>query len=120
MGKRVIAVLAIFGAAMAGVVEADPPEGSPCVYRIDPMPIAQTPKHLGVSAEVMHGADRANLWDWLADSGVSMVRLGHPDTTFRKSVPASERAYQTLRMRSEFDGFRTRLLADPEKNIPWD
>ena len=116
--KKPFAVLGILWVGVLAV-QADPPEGATVVYRIDPRPVAQTPKHLGVNVEVMHGAERANLWDWLADSGISMMRVGHPDVSFRKSVPAAETAYQAFRVRAEFETYRKRLLADPEKNIPW-
>ncbi len=115
MGFAVLAVLWV-GALE---IQADPPEAASCVYRIDPRPVAKTSKYLGVNVEVMQDAERANVWDWLADSGVGMVRVGHPDTNLRKTVPPAETAYSTLRTRDEFDVFRVRLLNDPERNTPW-
>lgn len=99
-------------------VYADPPEASPCVYRIDPRPVAQTPRYLGVNVEVMQDARRANVWDWLADSGAGMVRVGHPDVSFRKPTETPV-AYTALHTHEEFEAFRTRLRTDPAQNVPW-
>jgi hypothetical protein len=112
---------AVLEVLLIGAVEvlADPPEAAPCVYLIDPRPVAQTPKYLGVNVEVMQHAQRANVWDWLADSGVGMVRVGHPDTNLRKAISPAETAYFALRSRDEFEAFRARLLNDPERNTPW-
>jgi hypothetical protein len=121
------ATLAIVAAA---AVRADPPEAVPCVYRADPRPVAVTPLCLGLNVEVMQHADRANLWDWLADSGAGMARFPHPDTDLRKKDPAADNMFQAIRTKTEFEAFRTRLLADPgnaahkkryrfAEEIPW-
>jgi len=87
-------------------------------YLLDSKAVGQTPKYLGVCLEVADNADRCNLWDWLADSGAKMVRVVHPDKDMR-ILPASESTYKQIGTKSDFDAFRARLLADPEKNIPW-
>ena len=87
-------------------------------YLIDSKPMHQTPKYLGVCLEVAESADRSNLWDWLADSGVKMVRVVHPDKDMRV-IPASESTYKGIETQRDFDSFRKRLLADPKANIPW-
>ena len=87
-------------------------------YLLDSKAVSQTPKYLGVCLEVADNAERSNLWDWLADSGAKMVRVLHPDKDVR-IVPASEATYKPIATKSDFDAFRARLLADPEKNIPW-
>ena len=87
-------------------------------YLIDSKAVGQTPKYLGVCLEVADHADRSNLWDWLADSGSKMVRVIHPDKDMRIQ-PASESTYKQISGKSDFEAFRARLLADPDKNIPW-
>ena len=87
-------------------------------YLLDSKAVGQTPKYLGVCLEVADNAERCNLWDWLADSGAKMVRVVHPDKDMRIQ-PASESTYKQIATKSDFDAFRARLLADPEKNIPW-
>lgn len=87
-------------------------------YLLDSKAVGQTPKYLGVCLEVADNAERSNLWDWLADSGAQMVRVVHPDKDMRIQ-PASESTYKQIATKSDFDAFRARLLADPEKNIPW-
>jgi hypothetical protein len=105
--------------ALVTPVRADPPEGGQAMYRLDPRPVAQTPRYIGVNVEVMQEAARANLWDWLADSGAGMVRIGHPDTSFRRTLRADQTGYEALRTRAEFELFRSGLLADPAHTIPW-
>jgi hypothetical protein len=100
------------GAAMA---EETSVRGS---YLLDSKAVGQTPKYLGVCLEVADNAERSNLWDWLADSGAKMVRVVHPDKDMRIQ-PASESTYKQIANKSDFDAFRARLLADPDKNIPW-
>jgi hypothetical protein len=46
-------------------------------YVVDNVPIAKTPQFLGLNVEVMKFAERANIWDWLADSNAGMVRAPH-------------------------------------------
>jgi len=87
-------------------------------YLLGSKAVSQTPKYLGVCLEVADNAERSNLGDWLADSGAQMVRVLHPDKDVR-IVPASEATYKQIATKSDFDAFRARLLADPEKNIPW-
>lgn len=112
-------VLGLTFVAVVTALMADPPEGGRIVYRLDPRPVAQTPKYLGVNVEVMHEAERANVWDWLADSGVGMIRVGVPDVNYRRPLRPPETGYDALRGRADFEAFRSRLLADPEHNLPW-
>jgi hypothetical protein len=106
-------MLFIVLAALHLSVNADPPEAVPCVYRIDPRPVAKTPRFLGVNVEVMREAERSNLWDWLADSGAGMIRLPHPDTNLRNRDPAADALFLSIRTQPAFDAFRAGLLADP-------
>ena len=87
-------------------------------YLVDSQAAGKTPKFLGVCVEVTDYQDRNNLWDWLADSGAGMARLIHPDKDMRL-VPASESSYKGIATRGGVDAFRQRLLADPERPVPW-
>lgn len=122
LSRKIVVVHGLFIvliAAASNVFCQEPADVVPTTYVIDLRPVAKTPKHLGVNVEVMPYADRANLWDWLVDSGASMVRVGHPDTNLRNAIPAEQTGYHAVRSRSEFDDFRVRLLADPSRNLPW-
>ena len=87
-------------------------------YLVDPKPVAQTPKFLGVCLEVAEDADRSNLWDWLADSGAKMARVIHPDNDLRRPAGKLEN-FKSIQTKADFEAFRAKLLADPEKNLPW-
>ncbi len=87
-------------------------------FLLDPRPVGQTPKYLGVCLEVAEEADRGNLWDWLADSGAKMARILHPDRDLRRK-PATAADYKGIQSHADFEAFRARLLADPERNVPW-
>lgn len=87
-------------------------------FLVDPVPVAKTPKYLGVCLEVAEDADRSNLWDWLADSGAKMARVVHPDNDLRS--PAGKlQSFKQITDKAGFDAYRANLLADPEKNLPW-
>ena len=92
-----------------------------CMYNIliDNKVVGQTPKHLGVNVEVQDHHDRCNLWDWLADSGATLLREFHPEKNLRREA-AKEADYAAIDSRQTFDVWRLTMLADPEKNIPWD
>lgn len=87
-------------------------------FLLDPRPVGQTPKYLGVCLEVAEHADRSNLWDWLADSGAKMARVFHPDRDLRAPAAKGE-LHKDIATQQDFEAFRARLLADPEKNVPW-
>ena len=87
-------------------------------FLVDPTPIAKTPKYLGVCLEVAEDADRSNLWDWLADSGAKMARVVHPDNDLRSPAGKLE-SFKHITDRADFEAYRAKILADPEKNLPW-
>lgn len=121
--NSVIASVALMVAgmeAMAAVeaARADAPVEIKGSFLVDPQPAGKTPKYLGVCLEVAEEADRSNLWDWLADSGAKMARVIHPDRDLR-AVAAKGELYKDIATQQDFEAFRTRLLADPEKNVPW-
>ena len=106
---------AIVAFNLARADSADDIKGS---FLLDPRPAGKTPKYLGVCLEVAEHADQCNLWDWLADSGAKMARVIHPDRTLRRT-PATADDYKSIQDQKDFEAFRARLLADPEKNVPW-
>ena len=86
---------------------------------IQPIISGRTPKHFGVNVEIQEYADSTNLWDWLADSGVSVVREFHPEKNFR-NTPVSEDAWGDIPSREAFDEFRKRVMKDPQNGgIMW-
>lgn len=105
-------------AAAVNPVEAQAPVEIKGSFLLDPRPVGQTPKYLGVCLEVAEHADRSNLWDWLADSGAKMARIVHPDGDLRRK-PAPTDAFKGIESQQDFETFRARLLADPERNVPW-
>lgn len=111
-------------------------------FLVDPRPAGRTPKFLGVCLEVAEDAQRSNLWDWVADSGVNMTRLIHPDRDIRRFpgealvpnfVESKEAKIQRFKQQSafvevkfkgiqnkqDFEVYRARLRADPVRNLPW-
>ena len=97
---------------------ADTPVESKGSFLVDPVPVAKTPKYLGVCLEVAEDADRSNLWDWLADSGAKMARVIHPDNDLRSPAGKLE-SFKQITDKADFEAYRANLLADPEKNLPW-
>lgn len=89
------------------------------VLTIVPNTIARTPRHVGVNVELQEHADRTNLWDWLADSGVSVAREFHPEVSFRTG-PAEAGDYGDLPDRQAFDAYRKRVNQDPAGAVGWD
>ncbi|MEI7834298.1 MAG: hypothetical protein WCJ56_14010 [bacterium] len=85
-----------------------------CVY---PRVIARTPRHLGINVETQDHADRTNLWDWLANSGVSVVREFHPEATMRVA-PACVEDWAIADV-EEFHRWRQWLLQDPAGAVRW-
>lgn len=117
----------VFGALIAAALHAigtvhlaaaDAPAEIKGSFLLDPRPVGKTPKYLGVVLEVAEEADRSNLWDWLADSGTKMARMIHPDRDMRRK-PATAEDYKGIESHADFDAFRARLLADPERDVPW-
>ena len=97
---------------------ADKPVETKGSFLVDPVPVAKTPKYLGVCLEVAEDADRSNLWDWLADSGAKMARVVHPDNDLRSPAGKLE-SFKQIADKAGFEAYRANLLADPEKNLPW-
>lgn len=93
-------------------------EAAPPNYLIGPRPIGKTPVHLGVNVEVQDEHERCNLWDWLADSGSTIVRTFHPASDLRKKR-ASESDFDSIKTYGDFERFRERLRGDPERAVPW-
>ena len=86
---------------------------------IFPDTVARTPRHLGVNIELQDHHDEVNLWDWLADSGVTIVREFHPEQSLRKGE-VSHDTWETVTTRAELEAFRKRVRADPEGDmIQW-
>jgi hypothetical protein len=87
-------------------------------FLIDDKVIAKTPRHLGVNVEVQDHHERSNLWDWLADSGATILREFHPEKNLRRH-PAAAETFDHVTSPESFNSFRQRLIADPRANIPW-
>ncbi len=86
---------------------------------IQPGPIGITPSRLGVNVEIIDHADRVNLWDWLADSNASAVRVFHPEVSLRDASDAADR-WADVSSRAEFDTWRNGMSADPDRSVPWE
>ncbi len=78
------------------------------------------PRMFGVNVEIQDHAERSNLWDFLADSGVNCVRTFHPEQSMRRA-PATEGELGAFTSWSDFERFRSAVLQDPEQGpIRWD
>lgn len=88
-------------------------------YVLDNIPIAKTPKYLGLNVEVMAYVDESNIWDWLMDSNTRMVRAPHPATLFRKKGDEINRIYAQVKNKQDFDNFRKNILKNPDTAINW-
>jgi hypothetical protein len=77
-----------------------------------------TPLHFGVNVELQEYAERINLWDWLADSGSTIVRELHPEQSLRKPESDVSR-FDRIADKATFDQWRTHLAADPDTALPW-
>lgn len=111
---------------MAQILEEDPatvifkyklPDNT---YFLDPRPVGKTNTYLGVVPEAMMYTDSTNVFDWLADSGVGMVRVAHPDASFRNRIDFEHSVYAKVNSPEDFDQFRKRIMNNPEKNICWE
>lgn len=81
-----------------------------------PQAIATTPRYLGVNLEFQDYTDQLNLWDWLADSGITAVRELHPARFLRPDGYADSR-WETITTRELFDQWRAEIRTAPEKYI---
>lgn len=82
--------------------------------------VARTPRHWGLNIEMQDYHDEVNLWDWLADSGATIVRELHPPSCLRKDTIAAD-AWDHIASRGDLEAFRTKVKADPEGSlIQWD
>ena len=79
--------------------------------------VAQTPRRFGVNVEVQEHYDRCNLWDWLADSGATVIREFHPEKYLRKERLTCEQL-SGISSKADFDQWRQQLAAHPE-SLPW-
>lgn len=113
-----ITALATLLAFISPLIAADSPGENKGSYLVDPRPVAKTPKFLGVNAEMMEHHELLNHWDWLADSGAQMVRIFHLDPDFR-SPEGRARKFENIKTKADFDAFRARLAADPERALDW-
>jgi hypothetical protein len=118
MSLKTSALLLLGLAAGLQANAADKPVETKGNFLVDPVPVAKTPKYLGVCLEVAEDADRSNLWDWLADSGAKMTRVIHPDSDLR-SFAGKQENFKQIKDKAGFESYRARILADPEKNLPW-
>jgi len=87
-------------------------------FLIDPAAVGQTPQYLGLNIEILTDADRANVWDWMLDSGMSMGRAPHPDVDLRRA-DRDFSPYRQIKTKADFAAFRERLKQDPNGQIPW-
>ena len=118
MSLKTSALLLLGLAAGLQANAADKPVETKGSFLVDPIPVAKTPKYLGVCLEVAEDADRSNLWDWLADSGAKMTRVIHPDSDLRSASGKLEN-FKDIKDKAGFESYRARILADPAKNLPW-
>ncbi len=98
-------------------------ESAKMTYVLDNIPIAKTPKYLGLNVEVMKYADKSNIWDWLTYSNAKMVRAPHPPRVLRKNTteaPTVNDVFKTIKTQKEFDQFREKIKENPENNIKWE
>jgi hypothetical protein len=118
MSLKTSALLLLGLAAGLQANAADKPVETKGSFLVDPVPVAKTPKYLGVCLEVAEDADRSNLWDWLADSGAKMARVIHPDNDLRTPTGKLEN-FKQIADKAGFEAYRANILADPAKNLPW-
>ena len=79
---------------------------------------ARTPRRFGVNVEMQDHYERCNLWDWLADSGASVIREFHPEKYLRRH-PMEPKKVAGISSKADFDAWRRRLVAAPE-TLAWD
>ncbi len=88
------------------------------VYRLSDQTAGWVPERFGFNLEVNHHLDRSNHWDWVLDSGASIIRELHPEVHLRQEGYDYSR-FAGIETKEDFEAFRSRLLADPENEIPW-
>ena len=80
--------------------------------------VAQTPHRFGVNVEVQDHYERCNLWDWLVDSGSTVLRECHPWAYFRRT-PMDPKLLVGIKNKAGFEQWRKGLAAHPE-TLAWD
>lgn len=110
MSLKTSALLLLGLAAGLQANAADKPVETKGSFLVDPVPVAKTPKYLGVCLEVAEDADRSNLWDWLADSGAKMARVIHPDNDLRTPAGKLEN-FKQIADKAGFEAYRANILA---------
>jgi len=86
---------------------------------IFPDAVAKTARHFGVNMEIQDHHDEVNLWDWLADSGATIVREFHPEQSLRKGE-VDQSDWDAVKTPSDFEAFRKSVRDDPEGGpIQW-
>jgi hypothetical protein len=86
------------------------------VVTVYPQVCGRTPRRIGFNVEVQTDADRLNLWDWLADSGATIVREFHPEVNMRRT-PVKPGKWGRIRNRADFDAFRARCVRNPLRTV---
>lgn len=86
------------------------------VISIYPDTIAKAPRRIGFNVEIQTDADRLNLWDWLADSGATVVREFHPEKNLRRT-PVQPGRFGKISCKKDFDGFRKRAVTNPDRTV---
>lgn len=82
--------------------------------------IGRGPRVFGVNVEVQDHAKHSNLWDFLADCGVSCVRTFHPEKSMRRhaAVPGELGEFASW---ADFEAFRSSVCTNPESGpICWE
>ena len=87
-------------------------------YFLDPRPVAKTNTYIGVTPEALMYTDSTNVFDWLADSGVGMVRVGC--TNYRNRIDYANSVYSKVNSYDNFQKFCKNIVKDPVKNIRWE
>lgn len=90
----------------------------------------QTPVHFGANVEMQDNCSSTNLWDWIADSGMTVVRSFHPEQTLR-TAQASAGRWGRIESKNDFDQLREKLVSAPQseslclqkymfnRHVPW-
>lgn len=112
----------LFGAsAFHSLAQADSGLPGMCdTYVLDCIPIAKTPRYLGLNVEVMPYASNNNVWNWLVDSNTKMVRTPHPATILRSNEQQVNATFSWIRSKSDFNSYRAAVLKDPVKEVKWE
>ncbi len=87
--------------------------------RVFDRPGGTTCARLGFNVEVQEHAETANLWDYLADSGATVLREFHPEVNLRRRQVAAG-TWGTVTDQAGFERVRRRIAANPRQEIDWD